>query len=103
MPEEIKTEAKASMTKGFFANPLSWVVMCITIGLFLFNLGGSTTNRKNDVSGIAKDQTAIKEDVKGLKKTFGGYGDMQDSLIKVVNKYVEKTDKRKPAIRAREK
>ena len=63
MAEEIKTEVKTSLAKGFFSNPLSWLVMTITVGTFLFNLGGSTTSKKNDISGISKDQTDIKADI----------------------------------------
>lgn len=92
MAEEIKPEVKTSLAKGFFSNPLSWLVMTITVGTFLFNLGGSTTSKKNDITGISKDQTAIRDEIKGLKNTLGTYGIKQDSLRGFVIQYAKKSD-----------
>ena len=56
MAEEVKT----SMLKGFLTNPLSWLVGTITIGTFLFNLGGSSVSRKTDITGLTSGQTEMK-------------------------------------------
>jgi hypothetical protein len=67
MPEELKIEAKTNMVKGFLTNPLSWLVGTITVGTFLFNLGGSSEKGKNDITGLTKGQTEMKADIKSLQ------------------------------------
>jgi hypothetical protein len=45
--KQMSEEKKINPIKAFFSNPLSYVIMSITVGTFLFNLGGSSINRKS--------------------------------------------------------
>jgi hypothetical protein len=60
-------KTKPGIVKNFFTNPLSYVSLLILILTFVFNWGGSTVTRKNDITGIKEVQTEMKTDIKSIQ------------------------------------
>ena len=85
MSEE-KIEAKTSMLKGFFTNPLSWLLSSIAIGTLLFNIGGSSANRKNDVTVIEKKVDDLSKKVDQVITTQKDFSITLTDFTKAKNK-----------------
>jgi hypothetical protein len=70
MSEDIKIEVGKSMLKGFLTNPLAWVSLLFGIGAIVFNWGGSSASKKNDVSTIEKTQITMQADIKSIQSAI---------------------------------
>jgi hypothetical protein len=77
MAEEEKIIPKQSLLKGFFGNPLGWIVSGIAVGSFFFHAGSGSADSKNAINRIESKVDKVSNNV--------------DKLNYLVNDHIEMT------------